>query len=279
MFKLIKWIGIGVVGVAATSYFMFGGHALSYVSTAASSIRDGISDSIPVEFELKRASKLIKDIGPQVRKGHQQLVRAEVELEKLQKDVAYLSDSVQISEKRLKAATAVLHGEDTASYRLADWRGRERIEYRLERTFEKHKNNVEMLKSKRALIERQDKVVTAAREHLNAIKKQKSYLEDMIADLKTQKAQLDTLRASSRNINFGDPDTALGQAKKTLARIKERLDVSQRCLEEEMFFETSGERLPANRDVAAEIRQYFNGEVAQSGVVTVEMGKKLSQIR
>jgi len=281
MFKLIKWIGISTVGLGAVSYFMFGGHALSYVSTAASSIRDGISKSIPIEFELKRAAKLVKDIEPQVRKGHRQLVQAEVELEKLQRDVAFLSESVQISEKGLKTATAALSLETTVGYQLADWKGRDRIEYRLERTFEKHKNNVEMLKSKKALIVRQGRVVTAAREHLEAIKKQKNYLEDMIADLKTQKAQLDTLQASSKSINFDDPESALGQAKETLAKIKERLDVSQRCLEEELFFETSAEKLPTNRDVAAEIRYYFDAHAqeSQSQHVPVKTGKRLSQVR
>lgn len=278
MFKLIKWIGIGTVGVIATGYFLFGGNALSYFSTAASSLRAGISDSIPVEFELKRAAKLIKDIEPQIRKGHRQLIQAEVELEKLEKDVSFLSESVQISEKGLKSATVALSGEHTASYQLADWRNRERIEYHLERTFDKHKNNTEMLKSKRALILRQGRVVSAAREHLTAIKKEKNRLEDMIAELRTQKAQLDTLRASSQNINFDDPQTALGQAKETLAKLKERLDISQRCLEEEMFFETGVVQELSDRDVAAEIRQYFADQDA-SEVVTVKMGRKLSQIR
>ncbi len=278
MFKLIKWIGIGTVGAATAGYFLFGSNTLSYVDTAFSSIRDEINGSIPIEFELKRASKLVKDIDPQVRKGHRQLIQAEVELEKLQKDVAYLRESVQKSEKRLKAASAAIdRGE--ASYQLADWREHQRLEYHLERTFEKHQNNEEMLKSKTALIERQSKVVTAARQHLGAIKKQKSYLVDMIADLRTQKAQLDTLQASSRTISFDDPDTALGQAKESLAKLKERLDVAQRCLEEEMFFDGASEFKPSGRDIAAEIQDYFSEQGAGNRAVTIEMGDKLSQVR
>jgi hypothetical protein len=101
----------------------------------------------------------------------------------------------------------------------------------------------------------------------------------MIADLRTQKAQLDTLKASSRTINFDDPDTALGQAKESLAKLKERLDVAQRCLEEEMFFDEGSEFTPSSRDIAAEIHDYFTSKDGVNRAVTVEMGDKLSQVR
>lgn len=274
--RLIKWTLIGGVGAAASGLFLFGDHAFSYLNTAADSIREEVSDQIPLEFELRRADALIREIEPQITEGKRQVAQAEVELSNLETEVARLENAVERGESKLRTVTAKYQGKGnqadavrTAGFTPVKYAGY-RVELDLERTFEVYKNNMALLEGKRALIERQAKAVTAARLHLDAVRSEKAKLVDLIATLKTQKKQLDALAASSRQFELDD--SALGRAKEVLAHVKKRLDVQQRLIEDDIYFESGGthsdEGRTANRDIVGEIREFF-GDSAETAVLTV----------
>ncbi len=253
MFKLIQWTAIGAVVVAAGGYLLFGSNVGSYIGTAASSIRQGISDSIPVEFELKRARNLIHEIDPQLHDAKRDLAQAEVDLERVQQEVDRLQGDVDKGEKKLRNVSSALSRNDgQTTIALAGW-DRRRVEIDLQRTFENHKNNLALLEGKRALIERQTRAVAAARDHLDAVRAEKSRLEDMVAALTTQKRQLDALAASSRSFDLDD--TALGRAREVLDEVKNRLDVAQRMMEDEVFVDPPDAQ--PHGDIAKEVQQWF----------------------
>ncbi len=277
MLKLIKWIGIGSVAVAATGFFLFGGQTLSYISTAADSIREGIKEEIPVEYELKRASKLIQAIDPQIRGAKLQVAKAEVSLENTKKDIDRLARSMARSKDKLRAVSASLNGDGVVSYELSSYR-RQRVEIDLQRTFEAHKNNEVILRSKRALVARQERSVATASTRLDAIRAEKSRLVDMIASLKTQKMQLDAMAASSVNIQLDD--SALGQAKDVLSEIKNRLDVAQKLMEADIFFgPQTEEEATVNANVALEVQKYLTGESQPNTLLEVAADEPVYESR
>lgn len=262
VFRLIKWTAIGVLATGAIGFLVFGENAFSYVRTMAGSVRDSVRNQVPVEFELKRAEQLIRDIDPQIQTCKRELAQAEVGLENLIDDVERLEHENARAEQKLKSGVAVLSGANgNGSYRLAGGPPtRERIECDLDRTFQLFKNNQELLRGKKALIQHQSRAVGAARERLDAVRAEKSRLEDTIATLKTQKVQLDALAASSKRFDLDD--SALSRAKEVLAEVKNRLDVAQKMIEDDMFFGAPPiDAEQDDRDVAAEIRKYF--ETAQ----------------
>jgi peptidoglycan hydrolase CwlO-like protein len=255
---MIKWAAIGVTGLGAVGYFLFGENAMNYVSTMATSVKDSVRGQIPIEFELKRAEGLIADIAPQIQQCKLEVARQEVQLEGLTDDIDRLERDVARGERKLKAGADLLasNGEAT-TYQLAGTTcSRERVEMDLERTFEAYKSNSELLTNKKALIERQTKAVAAARSKLDAVRAEEARLRDLIGQLKTQKAQIDAMAASSKSFTLDD--SALGQAKKVLTEVKERLDVAQRMLADDLFFEkgVSTESGPP-RDIVKEIRMHF----------------------
>ena len=258
MFKLIKWGVIGAVGLGASGFFLFGDNAFNYVSTMASSVKDSVRGNIPIEFELKRAEGLIRDIGPQIHNCKLEVARQEVQLDQLHTDVERLGLSVARAERKLKTGADMLASSSGhTSYELAGGvYSRERVEIDLERTFDNFVNEQQLLASKQALIERQSRAVTAARTKLDAVRAEEVRLKDLVGQLKTRKAQIDAMKASSKN--FVLDDTALGQAKKVLAEVKERLDVAQKMLQDDLFFE-NGIRDPnqPRRNIAKEIREHF----------------------
>lgn len=273
MFKLVKLTLLGAVGVAALGYFVFGDHAVSYLSTMTGSVRDGVRGKIPVEFEIKRAEKLIKAIEPEIDNCKRDVARAEVELEGLKDDVERIDGEIARAEKKLKSTAGLVASTDErgattyklASHGLVD----HRVAMDLERTFDLYKGNLSVARGKKALIERQERAVTAARARLDAVRTEKGKLEDTIGMLKTQKAQLDALAAGTRHF---DLDTSnLGKAKEVLADVKKRLDVAQRMIEDDSYFAgTSDDRSKSNRDIGKEIREYFTPN--SGATASVELG-------
>lgn len=260
MLKPIKWIVIGGIAAAGTAFFLFGEHTGSYISSLGGSIRDNVKESIPIDFQLRRAEDLIQDIQPEIYTCKRDLARAEVELESLQDDVERLERSVARSEQKLKAGREMLASSNGAvEYQLAGKTyPRRRVEIDLERTFEAHKNNLSLLRSKRNLIEKQSQVVAHARMKLDGVQAERARLIDTVATLKAQKQQVDAMAATVQGVTIDD--SALSKAREVLDEVKKKLDVTQRMIEDDVFFaqgipdEATG---AAKRDIASEIDEFF----------------------
>jgi len=278
MFKIVKWGVVGVVVVSTAGFILFGSNALNYASTAVGSVKDSVRGQIPIEFELKRAENLIQDIGPQIMQCKRDVALQEVQLDNLTADVARLERVVARAERKLKVGADMLAGgEGQSSYELAGGvYSRERVEIDLERTFDAFRQNGSLLESKRALIERQTRAVAAARSKLDAVRAEEARLVGLVGQLKTQKAQVDALKASSRG--FALDDSALGQAKEVLAQVKERLDVAQKMLADDMFFQ-DGIAMDAGptRDIITEIQHHFRGG-EQVDVETAALGGEAAMV-
>ena len=119
MFKLIKWSVIGAVTLGAAGLFVFGDHFGSYFSTISNSVRESVRGSIPVEFEIKRAEKLIRAIDPEIHDCKREVARAEVELEHLVREVARLGKTVAKQERKLKNGSSLLTDAKVSSFALS----------------------------------------------------------------------------------------------------------------------------------------------------------------
>jgi chromosome segregation ATPase len=257
-FKLIKWTALGLVGAVGGGYLVFGDHAVSYLGTAASSVRESVRGKIPVEFELKRAERLVAEIEPQIDTCKRDVARAEVELVDLDQQIEELGGVVTRQERKLRAGREVLASEQsTASYeagtRLSDL---SRVEMDLSRTLEAHRGNVALLRGKTALRDRQAQAVEAARSRLDSVRNQKGRLEDQIASLKVQKRELDAMTASSHRFDLDD--SALSKAKEVLSRVKTELDIAQKVVEDDLFHAGRGNGpVPTAAEIVKEIDQFF----------------------
>ena len=267
MFKLLKWGAIAGLVAVGGAFFLFGTQAGSYVRTAASSLRDGIHDQIPLEFELKRAERLIGEIEPQLREAHREVAQAEVDLDNTSKEINALQERVQDGRQKLEAVSANLAG-GKGEVRLASWE-RSRAQFNLERTFEQHKHEVKLLDAKRNLLERQQRAVVVARSHFEAVRSEKQRLEGMISQLRAQKRQLDAMAASSQKFQLDD--SALGDARELLDQIKNRLDVAQRMMEDEVFLDAEGSGQKVNPHIADEVQAWLDQQDGAAVGETIEI--------
>jgi DNA repair exonuclease SbcCD ATPase subunit len=290
---MCKWVkrfilaGVLIVGVG---YLTFGTSMGSYAKTAFGDLRGKIKKAVPVDFELRRAHGLIREIDPEINSARRDVARAEVELENLEEEIRNLKTAIirgrgKIGRQRKYLAQLPrLDGDSTLTINVSEagvqltTKGplAQRVRRELARAFDLYKNQKELLRSKLTLVSRQRRVLEAARSKLNSVRSERAKLEDLISSLEAKKKQLDAMAAAAKRF---DLDTsALGEARKVLAGIRKRLDVTKKIIEEEMFLVTGtpSEEEGPQRDILGEVDRYFgNNKEKSSKVLQAEsLGEK-----
>ena len=87
---ITKWLRLGVIGVVSVGLvggLLFGKDALSYGKSIAKTFRTAVKDTVPIEFELKRASDLLDEIIPEMHANIRQIAQEEVEMAALKGEI------------------------------------------------------------------------------------------------------------------------------------------------------------------------------------------------
>jgi len=255
MFKKILFIGltVGAVGVV-----LVGSGGLSYVRTTAGVIHDEIRDQIPIDFEIKRAQKLIDEIIPEIQACRKVVAQEEVEIEYLQDEIAHLSESQGSSERKIMIQRTSLE-RPSDFYQFGGRRySRIEVESDLERTFEEYKDRETLAESKRRLLQSRTDSLLAAKSKLENVKLEKAKMESTVQTLYAQLRQVQALEASGNK--FALNDSNLTKAKDLLSRCKKRLDIAQKMIEDEtVTVHGIDVESPAARNVLADVDDYFAG--------------------
>jgi hypothetical protein len=85
---MIKRILIAGGGAALLGLVFVGRDALSYVRTSAGYVSDAVQETVPIEFQVDRARGMIQDLLPEVRKNMHVIAKEEVEVQRLDEQIA-----------------------------------------------------------------------------------------------------------------------------------------------------------------------------------------------
>ena len=266
--KAIKWVVIPTAVVGGAAFFVLD-DPLSYLSTMASDAKASVRESVPIDFELRRARTLIKQIDPEILEARKDVARAEVDLAYLDDRIKNLEGAISKSERKMKKHRAFLSGDAVVPvFHGRKSYGVTAVKSELARTFDTYRHQVELRKSKNAQRARQKQILDAKRTRLIEMRESRNRLVDTVAQLEARKRQLDSLAASSQATVELDT-SSLSEAKQLLAGIQKRLDVSERMIREEIYLSTGSleNKTAAERDIIGEMNEYF-GETASETEAT-----------
>jgi hypothetical protein len=256
---MIKKLLILVGGAAVVGYLALGTNVFSYIGTTAGVIKDEINSSIPVEFELKRAEKLIGEIIPEIQASKKVVAQEEVEVEYLRNDIASLDQDQTKLHRRVMVQKSALEGGATKCSFGGRTYTRTQVEGDLAETFERYRNNDALLESKRRLLESREASLVAAKQKLERVKVEKEQMENLVETLYAKLRQVQAMEASSSTVVLNDG--ALSRAKDLLARCQKRLDVAQRMIandDADVRIEIDLDLEEASpRDIVHEVNEYF----------------------
>jgi len=260
-------LGAGtIVGVAA-----FGTDLFSYVSSSARTMRTAVKDSVPIEFELRRASDLLDDIVPEMQANIRLIAEEEVELASLKEDIARSEEGLKQAQiglagvrRRLTAPNVefVIHGQRYS---------RQEVKSELARRFDRVREGEVILAGKQRLLTAREKSLRAAMEMLEKTRQRKVLLAAKVSSLA---AQHRLVKASSSGSQLQVDHSKLAQAEKLIQKIRKRLDVAERVLAHEgRFTETIPVDTVDETDLLAEVDEYLdtgNGDASADALTRLD---------
>lgn len=231
--KPLKLVVLTSAGALLVGGAIFGREVCSYVNTSARSVRDVVKESVPVEFQLRRARDLVNDIVPEMHANVKLIAQQEIEIEGLTADieqsrVALNEERMRVAKLRDSLATA------NVSFTYGDVKyTRDQVKDDLARRFGGLKEAEVVLGSKERLLANRQQSLAGAMQMLQKTKGQKSLLESQIAALE---AQNQLVKAAAVGTQFQIDGSKLAQSERLIGEIKKQLDVAERVLAHQSSF-------------------------------------------
>jgi chromosome segregation ATPase len=257
---MIKKTLISGAVVALLLGLLFGRDAMSYVGTSFGLVRDTVRESIPIEFEINRAKRMIKDLEPEIARNMHVIAKEEVELANIRQQVSEMDASLAKSKgdiMRLK--TDLDRGDSNFVYRGKHYTCKQ-VETDLAQRFDRHKTKEQTVDRLRQIMAAREKGLVAANDKLKEMQSARQQLEVQVAHEQTRLELIKVAQASS-NVNFDN--SRLARTKDLLSDIKTRIDVAEKLVNAETTFpgEISLDE-SESRNIADEITRHFSGEEA-----------------
>ena len=248
------------VGVALVGTFLFGRDVVSYVGTSAGWIKDSVKGSVPIEFEIERARNMVQDLVPDIRKNMHLIAREEVEVERLSEQITQTASQQEQDKQNLVRLKNDLSTESATFQYAGRSYSRDQVKLDLANRFERFKTRDLTLESLREMHAARQRSLDAARQKLEGMLASKRQLEVEVQNLE---ARLKMVEAAQTTSQHSFDDSRLSRAKYLIADLRSRLDVAERLVGSEGFFQ--GEiplTEPVGDDIVDQVTLYLDGEPA-----------------
>ncbi len=224
MIKKTLFIGAAVLllGVLLTGRGM-----VSYVTTAASNVHHRMKSKVPIEFEIDRARGMIEDLKPEIEQNMLRIAREEVEVAKLQRNLARQEQMLAKSRGEiLRLRDDVGSGGSHFVYA-----GRS---YSVNQVKADLANRFQHFRTAEATVDKLQRIMAARENGLGAAREK---LESMLASKRQLEVEVENLQARSKMIEvaqttseFNFDDSRLARTRELIDEIGTRLDVSEKIL-------------------------------------------------
>lgn len=231
--KPFKWMAMTAAGTMLVGGVIFGRDLCSYITSSARSVRSVVTESVPVEFQLRRARDLVNDIIPEMHANVKLIAQQEVEIDSLKGDIAESRKLLEDERIRVAKLRDALGTQNTSFTIAMVVYSRDQLKEDLARRFDNFKEAEVILAGKERLLTNRQQSLTAATQALQRTRAQKSLLESQIASLESQN-QL--VKAASIGSTFQIDSSKLAQSEKLITEIKKQLDVAERVLAHQSRF-------------------------------------------
>ena len=262
---VMKWLKRGVivaVGVSLVGSLIFGKDVVSYVRSSAKSVQTAVKDSVPIEFELRRARDLLEEIIPEMHANIRLIAQEEVEVAALKTDIPKSEDSTGEEKLRIAKLRDALE-RPQAQYCFGDREyPRSYVKEALAPRFERYKECDLILAGKRRLLMTRENSLYAAMQLLEQTRARKTMLEDKVESLASQHR---LIKAAAIGSQIQVDNSKLAQTEKLIAQIKKRLDMAERVLaHESQFVQTIPVDTVVEEDLLTQVDEYFQGRKQQT---------------
>jgi chromosome segregation ATPase len=228
----------------------------SHVLTTVGMVKQSVKDTVPVEFEIKRARQMIKDLHPEIEKNMHLIAREETEVAKLERHVA--TSEEQLAKDRgdiLRLKGDLDKGSETFVYASRSYTAKE-VKADLENRFDQFKTQEATAGALKKILQARQKSLQAARDKLEGMLAAKRQLE---VDVENLEARLKMVEVAQTTSDFNFDDSQLSRTKELVEEIGDRIEVAERLVNADTRLH---DRIPLDqpsddRNISGEVADYF----------------------
>lgn len=255
---MLKKILIGSGLLLMTGTFFFGRDLVSYVRTSAGLAQEAVVDAVPLEFQIRRARTMIDGLIPEIRKNMHAIAREEVEVERLERQIAQMRDTLASE----KAAISRLRDDAASGKAKVVYAGRaysaDQVRADLAARFDRYKVNEATLAGMEQILAARTRTLQAAREKMEGMLAAKRQLEVEVANLT---ARLQMIEAAQTASSLQIDGSRLGRVRELITDLRTKLDVAERMVAAESQYRGEIPVEQADKpDIVEEVTRYFSGD-------------------
>jgi len=233
MWKWTKRCALGAILAGVVGFVAFGFDLFSYGASSVRRLKERVSDSVPIEFEIQRARDLLEELIPEVHASLKIVAQEEVEVESLEKEIERERLAVGEERGRIAALREKLKTPQTSFHAGNRSYTRTDVAEELARRFEHCRTAEILLGSKESLLKNRRAALDAA---IKKLDKTRGARVELAAQTEALEGQFRLLQAQSAGTSLQLDDSKLAQTERLLGSLKKRLEVAQRVLAREARF-------------------------------------------
>ncbi len=231
MFKKLAMVGIlGSVGAAT----LLATGAWSYVKTGVHTASQSVRDSVPIEWEIKRARDMICDLKPEIQRNAEIVAREEVAVKRLNQEISKKETLLSKARHEIMRLKEDLEGAGQSGPVHFTYAGRNYSESQVRedlsnrfKQFQVHEQTADKLKNVLAARERN---LDASRRKLDGMLVAKRELEVEIENIQ---ARLTLVEVAQTTSAVALDDSRLSNTRQLIDDIGTRIDVAERMIASE----------------------------------------------
>jgi len=249
---------------------LFGTAAPSYVKTAFHRVRHGAKSAVPIQFQIERARQQVADLEPAIHINRENIASAEVDVERLQREIAVSQANLTQETKEIVALRNVLTTGDLRLTGSVSYTPEE-IKLELTHRMDRFKQVKQIVKQKEDTLKARQKAVVAGRKQLLEMDAARQSLLTKIDEIE---ARLKSIEATQAANEFTFDDSELSRVKESVSDLEKQVEVMARVAEQEGRLADKGVTITIepSRDVLKEIDAEFG---TRNGSSTAEADKSL----
>ncbi len=257
---MLKKAVITGLGAALLVGFLFGRDAASYLQTTCSAVTNGVKESVPVDFEIDRARKMITSLDPEIRKNMHVIAKEEVEVDRIRRQVDQLEgrlDNDRADLMRLKSDLET--GQSHFVYASRRYSANQ-VKIDLASRLNRVKTNDETLLNLTKVLHARERGLTAARQKLEEMLAAKRQL---IVDVENLEARQKMVEVAQTTSDFNFDDSRLARTKELITDIQTRIEVAERLVNVEGDFRDEiplDEAYEFEADIVDQVTEYLGLE-------------------
>lgn len=199
----------------------------SYARCGVSWLRDSASDTVPVEWELKRARQMIADLKPEIESNAMRIAREKVEVSRLEKQMAATDERLAKSQDDIARLTEDLRGGGNMYTYGGHTYTSVQVKNDLSNRFKRFKTRNETADKLEQMLAARKSSLKAGHERMDAMLSAKRQLEVEVENLQ---ARLASLRVAQTSSDFSLDDSQLSRTRSLLDEIATRIEVEEETM-------------------------------------------------